>query len=360
LDSAAAEIALALKVAPITAGSRLADAIDLSQRLPATLDALCDGRITLPKARALSAETVNLSDANRAQVEVEALTTAAGMTPGKLRGNVRRIIERLDPAGLVDRTAKARAERGVSLYPKPDGVATISADMPIEQALAVYGVIDSLAHTMLNAPGEERTIDQFRCDVLFDLICHPPTGSSRIDYTVQVLVPADMLLNNDTEQHARTGDGTIIPDEIAKAIAADARWQRVLTDPVNGQLLDLGRNRYRPSKPLAEFIRTRDKRCRWPGCRQPAHRADLDHTVAFGNGEEGETIRINLSCLCRKHHRIKHLPGWKCRQEPDGEIIFTTPHGEEYRTRPPTADGAEKPVETKSAFLVNYDEIPPF
>jgi hypothetical protein len=182
LDSAAAEIALALKVAPITAGSRLGDAIDLSQRLPATLEALCAGRITLPKARAVSAETVNLSEATRAQVEVEALATASGMTPGKLRGNVRRIIERLDPTGLVDRTAKARAERGVSLYPEPDGVATISADMPIEQALAVYGVIDSLAQSMLNQPGEERTIDQLRSDVLFDLICHPPTGSSRIDY----------------------------------------------------------------------------------------------------------------------------------------------------------------------------------
>jgi hypothetical protein len=144
---------------------------------------LCAGRITLPKARAVSAETVNLSEATRAQVEVEALATASGMTPGKLRGNVRRIIERLDPAGLLDRTAKARAQRGVSLYPKPDGVATISADMPIEQALAVYGVIDSLAQSMLNQPGEERTIDQLRSDVLFDLICHPPTWSSRIDYT---------------------------------------------------------------------------------------------------------------------------------------------------------------------------------
>jgi hypothetical protein len=162
-------------------------------------------------------------------------------------------------------------------------------------------------------------------------------------------------LNNDTDQHARTGDGTVIPDEVARAIAADSRWQRVLTDPVNGHMLDLGRNKYRPSRPLAEFIRARDKRCRWPGCRQPAHRADLDHTVAFGGGA-GETIRVNMAALCRRHHRVKHLPGWECRQEPDRELIFTTPHGEEYRTRPPTADGAEKPVE----WVVDCDDEPPF
>jgi hypothetical protein len=68
------------------------------------------------------------------------------------------------------------------------------------------------------------------------------------------------------------------------------------------------------------------------------------HTISFHVG--GRTIRINLGALCRRHHRVKHLSGWTCTQDPDGTLTFTTPHGRVYRTRPPTATGAEPPIGT--------------
>lgn len=47
------EVACALRLSPQTAAARLADAADLTSRLPATLAAVQSGQITLPHARAL-------------------------------------------------------------------------------------------------------------------------------------------------------------------------------------------------------------------------------------------------------------------------------------------------------------------
>jgi hypothetical protein len=59
---------------------------------------------------------------------------------------------------------------------------------------------------------------------------------------------------------------------------------------------------YTPSKALADFARCRDLTCRFPGCRQPATTADIDHTIAW---PYGPTCASNLKCLCRKHHLLK-------------------------------------------------------
>jgi hypothetical protein len=79
--SAYAEIALSLGVADRTSDARVAVACDLVDRLPATVAALCAGRVTLPKARALLEETVHLDTDQRAVVEEIMLPKAAGLTP---------------------------------------------------------------------------------------------------------------------------------------------------------------------------------------------------------------------------------------------------------------------------------------
>jgi hypothetical protein len=66
-------------------------------------------------------------------------------------------------------------------------------------------------------------------------------------------------------------------------MAADARRRLLLTDPGTRNLLDVGANTYQPRDRLARFIRLRDRRCRWPGCGQPARRCDLDHTGDCGS-----------------------------------------------------------------------------
>jgi hypothetical protein len=108
-------------------------------------------------------------------------------------------------------------------------------------------------------------------------------------------VPADLLLATGGNT-GRMADGSPIPDAISRAMAADGRRRRMLTDLITAQTLDAGADRYEPSTRLAEHIRGRDQHCRWPGCRRPAHRSELDHTVAFRSG--GRSVRANLAALC--------------------------------------------------------------
>jgi hypothetical protein len=189
----------------------------------------------------------------------------------------------------------------------------LRAILPAEEAIAVFGVIDSLAHANRTA-GEELGIEALRADAFVDLILRPGAQPSRVNYEMRVVVPFGTLLGTEETLGHVPGQG-LIPADVVRLLAADSTWRRLLTDPVTGVTLDLGAARYTPSDRLAEFIRTRDQRCRFPGCNQPAHRSDLDHTIAFDAG--GHTIRINLSSLCRRHHRIKHLPGWTATQDLD-------------------------------------------
>ena len=69
---------------------------------------------------------------------------------------------------------------------------------------------------------------------------------------------------------------------------------------------------YHPSRPLQHLIRARSATCTAPGCRRPAARCDLDHTVPWDQG--GLTCECGLAPLCRHHHRCKQAEGWQLAQ----------------------------------------------
>ena len=106
----------------------------------------------------------------------------------------------------------------------------------------------------------------------------------------------------------------------------------------------------RGSGPLAEsrpvpaalraFLTQRDLTCRFPGCRVPARRCDIDHTTAWADG--GTTDAGNLASLCRKHHTLKHESRWQVEQLDDqhgaGVLAWTSTRGRTSLTVPGTAD----------------------
>ncbi|PWW23165.1 hypothetical protein JD79_02331 [Geodermatophilus normandii] len=132
------------------------------------------------------------------------------------------------------------------------------------------------------------------------------------------------------------------------------RPRLVLTDALTGALLTLtdlpalrraiaqggglgppGRaDGYRPGAALDRHVRTRDRRCRFPGCRRRVPRGgDLDHAVPW---PAGPTTAANLAGYCTGHHRGKHqAPGWRHTLTPDGTLTVTTPTGLTAVTEPP-------------------------
>ena len=89
---------------------------------------------------------------------------------------------------------------------------------------------------------------------------------------------------------------------------------------------------YRPSRKLQHLVRARSARCTAPGCRRPAARCDLDHTVPWDQG--GITCECDLAPLCRHHHRCKQAEGWRLAQPEPGVLVWRTPAGRTYATTP--------------------------
>jgi hypothetical protein len=122
------------------------------------------------------------------------------------------------------------------------------------------------------------------------------------------------------------GYGPLPQDALALAFRR-AKFRYRLTDrePVSDPA------RHDPSPGLAQHVRDRDRRCRFPGCNSPAVHCDLDHRVAF---PEGATDAHNLEPLCRHHHRLKHLGDWQVFRTDDGTLIWISPTGRAYLDPP--------------------------
>jgi hypothetical protein len=93
---------------------------------------------------------------------------------------------------------------------------------------------------------------------------------------------------------------------------------------------------YRPPPRLREYVTARDLTCRNPVCRQPAWRADLDHTKPWAPGATGgPTCACNLGGRCRRDHILKQHPRWGFTQD-GGEFTWTAPSGRRYTVGPDT------------------------
>ena len=125
----------------------------------------------------------------------------------------------------------------------------------------------------------------------------------------------------------------VVPALTAWALAAGGTWRRLVTDPVGGTVVDVGRTRYRPPAGLADLVRARDRACVFPTCQTPAERCDIDHLTAWSQG--GTTSLNNLVTLCEAHHRLKHTPGWALtRDQATGTLSWHTPDKTIYQRHP--------------------------
>ena len=325
------EVAPVLHLSRGAADARLHLATRLSTQLPETLAALQSGKIDLPKARAISEATEVLDGPATAAVQARVLAKAPQQTVGELRAALSRAVLAADSEAADRRHRAARNDRRVQLHPQPDGMGSLWALLRADDATAAYARLDALARDM--DADDPRGMDARRADILTDLLLGRDVRS-KAQTTVEVQVNLDVatlagLADNPGEL---AGFGPI-PAEMARELGAAARrWRAALIDDKTGQLMDLS-VAYRPRRLLDLTVRARDQVCCFPGCRQPARRCDLDHTIP--HGRRGRTVAGNLGALCRHHHRLKTHTSWAMSQPEPGLFIWTSPTGRVHHFRAP-------------------------
>ncbi|KAA0023640.1 HNH endonuclease signature motif containing protein [Antrihabitans cavernicola] len=130
-----------------------------------------------------------------------------------------------------------------------------------------------------------------------------------------------------------------VAELVAKAIAKDPKL-------ANGEHPDghgghekppPGALDYRPDAETVAIVRARDRHCRFPGCRMPAKKCQVDHVIPFRHHAPhagGWTIPSNLQCLCAFHHQLKTMKLWTAKMLPGGIIIWTSSYGTTHITLP--------------------------
>lgn len=333
-DWAEIDVAAALRLSPVSAARRVEVARQLTGRLRATQRALENGDVTFWYALSLVEAVAELDDDAALGVEQTVLDGAGSMTLARFRARLRRAVIAAAPRSADERHTKAIGDRRVVLTPQPDGMAWLSAFLTAPEAIAAYRALNDSVAADEGLDG----IDVRRADAFVGALQglwaldapaarhdgsagrRPAEPRSAVNVTIDL---ATLLRLTDHPGHL-DGYGDI-PPELARRLASDGDWQRFVTEPLTGHLLDFGRTTYRPPRALARYIRARDVTCRFPGCARSAMRCDLDHANAWDC--EGLTCSDNLGCLCRYHHRAKTHAGWEIESRPDGSAGWRSPRG---------------------------------
>ena len=184
----------------------------------------------------------------------------------------------------------------------------------VEDARADACRADAMAAIVLGQPGEDGSVTWDRDQVTVNVVMDLDTLRGKADQIAMV-------------------DGQPVLGEIGREIAQFATWwRRLVTDPVDGHLLDYGTKTNLPER-LLRFVFARDGGCRNPHCTTTAaSRMQMDHAVEF---PEGPSDTANCGALCTTCHQLK-TAGLAdiTNSTSDGSCDWTTAWGQTTTSHP--------------------------
>jgi len=337
------ELSAGMRITEYAAGRLLLQADALVNRYPSALDALSGARITEKHAEIFVDLVDQVAPELRADVADRAVALAEAEPVGAFRRSLRDLIARAESKTLEERHAAAVDGRRVVVESGADGMGLLLLHGPKVELHAIYGRATAMAKVIKASPGETRTLDQIRADIVADLLIdgtteHLPAAASGIRASVVVTVPVLSLLD---DQAAVAGDPPVVegvgPIPLSRArelCGGDAKWMRVLTHPETAIVLSVGRDRYSPPAALQKLVKWRADRCMGPGCGVPASRCEVDHQIRWA--DQGETALENNAPLCKGHHLVKDNTDWVVTQLPGsgGALEWISPTGRRYVVQP--------------------------
>ncbi|MFZ0323453.1 MAG: DUF222 domain-containing protein [Actinomycetes bacterium] len=331
------EMQVSLNLSETALRSRLSMARALTGPLSGTYERFLAGDLSFMHVRAIVETADGMRVEHVAELERRVLARASGKTIGELRRLARTVADRLDVDAATRRHAQASRDRSVQRWHEPDGVAALMVRGPATDIEAVWAALSTLAGP--RAADDPRRLDARRFDALLGLCLGAvaprdegeaagPVAAPRTPVQAQIVIDLATLLELADNPCELRGYGAI-PAEVARGWLQQAKtWRRLVSDPVTGQLLDVGPvTRFAPPR-LRRFVTVRDQTCTFPQCQHPAARCDLDHDPPWRpDGSGGRTSSQQLAALCRRHHRLKTFGGWSVEEREHGRTVWRSPSG---------------------------------
>ncbi|HET6817334.1 MAG TPA: DUF222 domain-containing protein [Mycobacteriales bacterium] len=293
---------------------------------------------------------------------------------------------RLDPAGASERAERASAEgTDVILELGDDGMATVVAPLPVEDALTVKAAADGYAFAAKNA-GDARPVGVLRgeglarfcgewltgatrglivpaspnvsgrsqqfCDgtagdgddlLRGDRVGRPPTAGRR-PIEIAVVIGLRTALGLDELPGEIPGHGIVPRSAVETLIARERpRLRMLIVDESSGRLLHRAQTSYRPTAAQYAHLRAAYPFSVGPGSSVLSARCDVDHTDSWPNSATriGELVPI-----CRPWHNAKTRREMRMRLNDDGTVTWTTATGQS-RTVEPDGYRVDAPAEPR-------------
>jgi hypothetical protein len=312
--------------------------------MPHTLAALEAGALSEWRATIAVRESACLDADDRRRLDAELCSDISrldGMGDAALAAAAKAIAYRLDPHAVVDRAARAKEDRTVTIRPAPDTMTYLTALLPVAQGVSIFAALKREADVCCDG----RSRGQVMADTLVERVTGRP-AEQPVPVSVNVVISDQALLGAENAAAVIAGYGSV-PSALARDFIADAvadersqaTLRRLYATPASGALVALeSRARVFP-KGLADFIGLRDQRCRTPYCDAPIrHR---DHAAPHRSG--GSTSDINGLGLCEMCNYTKEADGWTVTtttaENGTHTAEFITPTGARHHSTAPPMPG---------------------
>ncbi len=334
-DIRAIELAAILNVTPHRVRNMAADSRTAVTCLDATLEALETAKLSGYKARLIidgfralalrfSNAGLEFEEATQRRYETRVLWRADRKTVSELRRTIATTVARLAPP--VDETTHeaAKAERTVTITPAADGMSWLTAYLTNADASRMFQVLTHVARVDDSLTGNVGNRMADALVQIVDGVSAVSAQSRNAAAELQVLVSFDQMLktaNGETDSQfvgEIASTGMILEGQALLELLGDAKFRRIVYQPDTGELLDVGRESYRPPRRIRQHVEVRDRTCRAPGCVRPAKYSDIDHITPWNDG--GITAVENLAALCRTHHVLKTHGEWQYELSDSGAV----------------------------------------
>ncbi|MGZ4601311.1 MAG: hypothetical protein ACXVYY_12060 [Oryzihumus sp.] len=347
-QAAASEIEAATGMGYTECRARVSFALAEEERTATVRERMHSGCLSSYRARLLFEETRHCPPEVADAIAARVLRGEGGDGPtshATLRRRLRRQLALHDSDYPRRARAEAVSRRRVRSDLRPNGTGWLDITGEGERIVAARERIEAIARRLKSeGRADERAHEAICSDVALDLLLYgwvtddepyrslgrPP--AARVTVTVSLAT----LLGVTEGTGEIPGHGFVQADHVREiATAAGSVWRRLVTDPVTGELLDLGTQRYVPTPRMRELVVHRDGVCRGPGCEVEARRCDLDHEIAW---PLGPTHPANLAAKHRRHHNLKSHGWWTSTMTRNGRVHWRSAAGRAYVTHPRVYD----------------------